>query len=70
MAKKKGTSAFERCMKDGADSCTHPDGCHWYILGDKKGFKYHSEEFNKNYVKGFCSTSHGDSDADEATINC
>lgn len=70
MAKKKGTSAFERGMKDGADICTHPDGYHWYILGHKKRFKYHSEEFNKDYVKGFCSTSHGDSDADEATINC
>ena len=53
MAKKKGTSAFERGMKDGADSCTHPDGYHWYILGHKKRFKYHSEEFNKDYVKGF-----------------
>jgi len=51
MAKKKGTSAFEHGIKDGADSCFHPDGCHWYILGYKKGFKYHSEEFLENMLK-------------------
>jgi hypothetical protein len=66
------SDAFVRGAKDAKDSCQHKDGCHWYILGKDKGFGYHSEKFNHNYVKGFCAANGGSSgsDADEATFDC
>ena len=70
MAKKKHLTAEELGRQDGADSCQHEDGCHWYILGKDKGFAHHTEEYNNNNVNGFCETGHGSSDADEATFDC
>ena len=56
---------------DGKDSCTHIDGCHWYVLEPGKGFEFQSKRFVEGYVKGFCSSSPGtSSDADEATFSC
>jgi hypothetical protein len=63
-------SGYKHGVSDGQDSCLHPDGCHWYILQPGKGFAYHTPEFNKGYVDGFCSTGHGSSDADQATFDC
>lgn len=64
-------SGFSHGVHDGKDSCTHPDGCHWYILQPGKGFAFHSKEFNRGYVDGFCSVAPGrGSDADEATFSC
>ena len=41
------------------------DGVNWYILEPRKGFQFHTWEFVKGYVNGFCSVSlHSSSDAD------
>ena len=48
-----------------------PDGCHWYILGPGKGFAFHSWDFVRGYVTGFCKASPGtSSDADQASWDC
>src|SRR5712691_11100102 len=63
-------SGFKHGVSDGKDSCLHP-GCHWYILLPGKGFQFHTPEFNRGYVDGFCSVDpHGGSDADVATFDC
>src|SRR5262245_6316172 len=51
-------SGFQHGVSDGKDSCTHQDtanGCHWYILEPGTGFKYHTSDFIRGYVTGFCS---------------
>ena len=51
-------SGFQHGVNDGKDSCTHqdtPNGCHWYILEPGNGFKYHTSDFIRGYVTGFCS---------------
>lgn len=51
-------SGFQHGVSDGKDSCTHqdtPNGCHWYILEPGNGFKYHTSDFIRGYVTGFCS---------------
>jgi len=64
-------SGFNHGVIDGKDSCSHPDGCHWYILGPGKGFTFHSWDFVRGYVTGFCTASRGtSSDADQASWDC
>jgi hypothetical protein len=64
-------SGFNHGVIDGKDSCSHPDGCHWYILGPGKGFAFHSWDFVRGYVTGFCTASPGtSSDADQASWDC
>ena len=64
-------SGFNHGVIDGKDSCSHPDGCHWYILGPGKGFTFHSWDFVRGYVTGFCKASPGtSSDADQAGWDC
>lgn len=67
-AKKDG---YNHGIADGKDNCGDKDGCHWYILEPGKGFKFHTQEFNEGYIKGFCEVNPtGGSDADEATWSC
>ena len=56
----------------GMDRCTHPDGCHWYILQPGKGFQFHTWDFIRGYVTGWCSVNPpgSGSDADEAEFDC
>jgi hypothetical protein len=65
-------SGFEHGVSDGKDSCLHPDGCHWYILGKDKGFAFHTKEFIRGYITGWCTSSPpgGGSDADQARFEC
>jgi hypothetical protein len=64
-------SGYKHGVQDGLDGRKHSDGCHWYILQPGKGFAFHTPEFNRGYVDGFCSVDpHGGSDADEATFSC
>jgi hypothetical protein len=64
-------SGFNHGVIDGKDSCSHPDGCHWYILRPGKGFTFHSWDFVRGYVTGFCIASPGtSSDADQASWDC
>ena len=65
-------SGFNHGVQDAHDTCLHPDGCHWYILESGKGFKFHTFEFVKGYVDGFCRVAgpHMSSDADQAAWNC
>jgi len=77
MAKKHhdtGTSAIERGAHD-ATQCTTQDenNCDpLYITQPGKGFAFHSKEFNRNYIKGFCAAAgeHTSSDTNEATFDC
>lgn len=44
---------------------------HWYITQPGKGFAFHSQEFVRGYVDGFCATrGGGSSDADQAIFDC
>jgi hypothetical protein len=64
-------SGFQHGVSDGKDSCLHTDGCHWYILEPGKGFAFHSWDFVRGYVTGFCKASSGtSSDSDQATFDC
>jgi hypothetical protein len=57
LAKKhpKGTSAEERGAHDGSQFTTTSDSCEpMYINQPGKGFEFHSDKFNKNFIKGFC----------------
>jgi hypothetical protein len=47
-------------------------GTDWYITQTGKGFAFHTKEFNRGYVDGFCSItgSGAGSDANEATFQC
>jgi hypothetical protein len=41
------------------------------IYLNPESFAFHTPEFNKGYVDGFCSVDpHGGSDAEVATFNC
>src|SRR5215831_7796118 len=64
-------SGYNHGVSDGKDSCLHTDGCHWYILEPDKGFAFHSWDFVRGYVTGFCKASPGtSSDADQAIWDC
>ena len=64
-------SGFSHGVSDGNDSCRHSDGCHWYILEPGKGFAFHSKEFVRGYVNGFCSVDpNTSSDSDHASFDC
>ncbi len=70
-AKSPYRSGYDHGIQDGLDGCRHSDGCHWYILKLGKGFAFHTPEFNRGYVDGFCSVDpHAGSDAEVATFNC
>ena len=71
MAKKKHKSAAELGAHDAnPGNCTGPNDCHLYITQPGKGFNDHSEQFNKNYINGYCAGGGGGSDADQATFTC
>jgi hypothetical protein len=40
------------------------------IMQPGKGFAFHSMEFNRNYIKGFCAVGGGGSNTEEATFDC
>jgi hypothetical protein len=64
-------SGFDHGVTDGKDSCLHPSGCHWYVLEQGKGFAFHSWDFVRGYVTGFCKASSGtSSDADQGSWDC
>jgi hypothetical protein len=64
-------SGFNHGTTDGKDSCLHLSGCHWYILEPGKGFAFHSKEFVRGYVNGFCSVDpNTSSDSDHASFDC
>ena len=65
-------SGYKHGVIDGKDSCLHPDGCHWYILQPDKGFAFHTKEFIRGYIAGWCLNSPpaGGSDADETRFQC
>ena len=64
-------SGFNHGIQDGKESCTHSDGCHWYILQPGKGFAFHTWEFVKGYVTGFWSVNPStSSDADQSNWDC
>jgi hypothetical protein len=65
-------SGFNHGISDVKDSCTHTDGCHWYVLGKGKGFAFHSKEFIRGYIAGWCLhvPVGGGSDADQARFEC
>jgi hypothetical protein len=64
-------SGFNHGVTDGKDSCLHTHGCHWYVLEPGKGFAFHSWDFVRGYVTGFCTASPGtSSDADQASWDC
>lgn len=66
-------SGFNHGVSDGKDSCFNPGGCHWYILQPGKGFKFHTWDFVRGYVTGWCSipaNKQSGSDADEAAWDC
>ena len=67
-------AGFQHGVNDGKDSCTHqdtPNGCHWYILEPGNGFKYHTSDFIRSYVTGFCSFNPNRSmDHIQAIIDC
>jgi hypothetical protein len=74
LAKSDYQSGFEHGVSDGGKRCGGgPGECHWYILQPGKGFQFHTWEFVKGYVNGFCSVpgnEHTGSDADEAAWDC
>jgi hypothetical protein len=64
-------SGFQHGVSDGKDSCLHPNGCGWYVLEPDKGFAFHSWDFVRGYVTGFCKASpETSSDADQASWDC
>jgi hypothetical protein len=64
-------SGFHHGVSDGKDSCLHPYGCDWYILKPDKGFAFHSWDFVRGYVTGFCKANPGtSSDSDQASWDC
>jgi hypothetical protein len=69
-AKSAYQSGYNHGASDARDPCTN--ACHWYILKPGKGFAFHTPEFNRGYVDGFCAHSPpgSGSDADEATFSC
>jgi hypothetical protein len=59
-------SGFNHGIQDGKLSSVD-----WYILRPGKGFQFHTWEFVRGYVTGFCSVSPGTScDADQASWDC
>jgi len=61
-------SGFQHGVSDGKDSCSHPDDA---VLEPGKGFAFHSWDFVRGYVTGFCTASPGtSSDADQASWDC
>ena len=63
-------SGYKHGISDGKLANQGLRGNDWYITQPGKGFAFHTQEFNKGYVDGFCSVSNGGSDADEATFEC
>jgi hypothetical protein len=65
-------SAYNSGYAHGAGDAHTADTSQWYILQPGKGFAFHTPEFNKGYVDGFCANSPPGtgSDADQATFDC
>src|SRR5689334_20291168 len=67
-------SGLQHGVSDGKDNCTHqdtPNGCHWYILEPGNDFKYHTSDFIRGYVTGFCSVDPNRSmDHIQANFDC
>jgi hypothetical protein len=53
-------------------NCPGLTPCHWYILEPGKSFAFHTPEFNRGYVVGYCSISgpHTGFDAEQASWDC
>ena len=59
-------SGFQHGVNDGK-----MDGVNWYILEPGHGFQFHTWDFVKGYVYGFCSVSPNiSSDSDKAGWDC
>jgi hypothetical protein len=65
-------SGFKHGVSDAKLSQRGLGGSDWYITQPGKGFAFHTQDFNKGYVDGFCSIagSGQGSDADQATFDC
>ena len=59
-------SGYDHGVKDANNNS------HWYILEPGKGFQFHTSEFIRGYVTGFCSIagSHFSSDSLKAIWSC
>jgi hypothetical protein len=64
------SSGFNRGAADAAKCKT--DNCDKaYMSQPDKGWDNHSNEFNKNYAKGFCAAGGGDDDeVDGGVVDC
>jgi len=61
-------TAYQSGFEHGVSDARSAD---WYILQPGKGFQFHTWEFVKGCVTGFCSVNPGtSSDADQATWDC
>lgn len=65
-------SGYNHGVADGKQAQKGLGGTDWYITQPGKGFTFHTQEFNRGYVDGFCSIagSGAGSDANEATFQC
>jgi hypothetical protein len=67
-------SAFESGFQHGVSDakCVHQPGCEYYMTQPGKGFAFHTPEFNRAYVVGYCSISglHTGFDAEQASFDC
>jgi len=69
-------SGFQHGVSDGKINprvdCPGLEHCHWYILEPGKSFAFHTPDFNRGYVAGYCSISgpHTGFDAEQAFWDC
>lgn len=64
-------SGYSHGLSD-AQRAAHGLGGNDFIIQPEKGFAFHTQEFNRGYVNGFCSIagSGAESDANQATFKC
>ena len=67
-----GETAYQSGFKHGVNDARMTDTAQQYILQPGKGFQFHTWEFVKGYVNGFCSIAgpHSASDGDTAFFDC
>lgn len=65
-------SGYNHGLSDAQKAAPGLGGNNWYITQPEKGFAFHTQEFNRGYIDGFCSIagSGAGSDANQATFNC
>lgn len=63
-------SGYNHGISDGKLAQKGLGGTNWYITQPGKGFAFHTQEFNRGYIDGFCSIAGSGSDANQATFEC